>query len=256
MARTTGWNVMVDFLACRTAYFDEMVTKAAQPGVRQFVIICAGLDSRAWRLNWPDSSTVYEMDQPSVLRFKSDGLGRSEAQTLCEYLEVGIDLRMDWPNTLQATVFKAAEPTAWIAEGLMPYLPAAAQDSLFDHILQLSALGCWIGVEALPVDVPHSEHYALAAAAQQPAPQADDTADLPKVGELFYFEERTEPSDLARGEGLATQRYPRASPRPSIRSRQLAKRRGTDSAQALHDGPPSCLFTSVARLCSHVRRGP
>jgi methyltransferase (TIGR00027 family) len=168
MARTTGWNVMVDFLACRTAYFDEMVTKAAQPGVRQFVIICAGLDSRAWRLNWPDSSTVYEMDQPSVLRFKSDGLGRSEAQTLCEYLEVGIDLRMDWPNTLQATVFKAAEPTAWIAEGLMPYLPAAAQDSLFDHILQLSALGCWIGVEALPVDVPHSEHYALAAAANNP----------------------------------------------------------------------------------------
>ena len=41
-----------------------------------------------------------------------------------------------------------AQPTAWLAEGLLPYLPGDAQDRLFDLVTAHSAAGSRIAVEA------------------------------------------------------------------------------------------------------------
>ena len=141
-------QVMIDFMAVRTAFFDEYFLNAAASGVRQVVILAAGLDARAWRLPWPDGTTVYELDQAKVLEFKSTTLQARGAQPTSRLVSVAVDLRQDWPTALQEAGFDASSPTAWSAEGLLRYLPAQAQDLLFERIHALSPAGSWLATNA------------------------------------------------------------------------------------------------------------
>lgn len=135
---------MIDFMAARTAFFDEYFLATADAGVRQVVILASGLDSRAWRLPWPDGTVVYELDQPKVLEFKSATLRQHGAQPASQLVNVPIDLRQDWPKALQKAGFDPSKPCAWLAEGLVRYLPARAQDLLFERIDALSRPGSWL----------------------------------------------------------------------------------------------------------------
>jgi methyltransferase (TIGR00027 family) len=137
-------QVMVDFMATRTAFFDEFFLNAAETGVRQVVILAAGLDARTWRLPWPDGTVVYELDQPKVLDFKSATLREHGAEPTARLVNVPIDLRQDWPKALQEAGFDPSLPSAWSAEGLVRYLPAQAQDLLFERMNSLSAPGSWL----------------------------------------------------------------------------------------------------------------
>lgn len=129
------------FMVARTCYFDRYFTDAAAAGIRQFVILAAGLDARAFRLDWPAGSTVYELDQPKVLQFKADALADGGVTAAVDRREIAVDLRQDWPAALRDKGFDPAVPTAWLAEGLLRYLPADAQDRLFENIAALSAPG-------------------------------------------------------------------------------------------------------------------
>jgi methyltransferase (TIGR00027 family) len=143
---------MIDYQAVRTHFFDEYFAAAAEAGIRQHVILAAGLDSRAYRLNWPAGTVVYEIDLPAVLEYKSttlDGLGAAPATMR---REVAVDLRGDWPAALRAAGFDPAVPTAWLAEGLLPFLPGQAQEAMFNAIDGLSAAGSRIAVEVFGVD--------------------------------------------------------------------------------------------------------
>jgi len=137
-------RLMIDFMATRTAFFDEFFLGAADSGVRQVVILAAGLDARSWRLPWPDGTTVYELDQPKVLEFKTDTLRDHGARPTAQLVNVPIDLRQDWPKALREAGFDASRPAAWSAEGLVRYLPAQAQDLLFERVHSLSADGSWV----------------------------------------------------------------------------------------------------------------
>jgi len=137
----------VSFQAARTKYFDAYFTAAADAGVRQIVLLAAGLDSRAYRLPWPDGTVVYELDQPRVLAFKREALNGHGDAPRAERREVAVDLRDDWPTALKASGFDPSRPSAWIAEGLLLYLPASAQRQLFDGIDALSSPGSWVAVE-------------------------------------------------------------------------------------------------------------
>lgn len=141
----------VDFQAVRTKYFDDYFRAAATAGVRQIVLLAAGLDSRAYRLDWPDRTVVYELDQPRVLEFKRHALDGHTPRA--ERREVPVDLRNDWPRALRDNGFDPNEPSAWIAEGLLIYLPASAQRELFTGIDSLAAAGSHAAVEeAAPMD--------------------------------------------------------------------------------------------------------
>ncbi|EUA52322.1 methyltransferase, TIGR00027 family protein [Mycobacterium xenopi 4042] len=129
---------MVNYMASRTVFFDEFFVDATKAGVRQAVILAAGLDSRAWRLPWPDGTTVYELDQPKVLEFKSSTLQQRGDEPTANLVTVPVDLRHDWPAALQQAGFDASAPSVWSAEGLLPFLPAAAQDLLFERVHALS----------------------------------------------------------------------------------------------------------------------
>ncbi|EFI28840.1 conserved hypothetical protein [Mycobacterium tuberculosis 94_M4241A] len=124
----------VNFQGARTKYFDEYFRRAAAAGARQVVILAAGLDSRAYRLPWPDGTTVFELDRPQVLDFKREVLASHGAQPRALRREIAVDLRDDWPQALRDSGFDAAAPSAWIAEGLLIYLPATAQERLFTGI--------------------------------------------------------------------------------------------------------------------------
>jgi methyltransferase (TIGR00027 family) len=135
-------------MTVRTRWFDKLFTDAAAAGVRQAVILAAGLDARAYRLDWPAGTTVYELDQPEVIEFKTATL--AYAQPKADRRTIAIDLRNDWPKALLDNGFDTSIPTAWIAEGLLIYLPPEAQDLLFDRIDELSAVGSRVATEHIP----------------------------------------------------------------------------------------------------------
>lgn len=140
---------MLSYQAVRTHFFDTFFTNAVAAGIRQVVILASGLDSRAYRLSWPQGTAVYEIDQPKVLEYKSAILAEHGVEPAVDRREVAIDLRQDWPAALLQAGFDPAAPTAWLAEGLLMYLPAEAQDRLFEQIGELSAPGSRISAEAV-----------------------------------------------------------------------------------------------------------
>ncbi|MGH7867325.1 MAG: SAM-dependent methyltransferase, partial [Candidatus Dormibacteraceae bacterium] len=124
------------------------------------VLLAAGLDTRAYRLQWNAGTTVYELDAPKVLEFKDRVLADQGARPQCRRQIVGCDLREDWCSALQQMGFDSSRPTAWLAEGLLPFLSDEAQDNLFTQVHQLSVTNSQIAAECLSVN--------LAALSRQP----------------------------------------------------------------------------------------
>jgi methyltransferase (TIGR00027 family) len=188
-------QALQDFFAARTAFIDDFFAAAGEAGIRQVVILAAGLDARAWRLAWPDGTRVYELDQPKVLDFKSSTLRAHGAEATAQRIEVPVDLRQDWPTALRQAGFDPQAPTAWSVEGLLRYLPSQAQDLLFERIHEMSARGSRIVANG-PTDEARSpersareremgERLRMALGVQA-------AIHSPEVDELSYAEERTD----------------------------------------------------------------
>ncbi|BDB40610.1 MULTISPECIES: class I SAM-dependent methyltransferase [Mycobacterium] len=143
-------QAMIDGMGVRTKYFDDYFARATEAGIRQVVILASGLDARAYRLPWPDGTVVYEIDQPQVIEFKTNTLAGLGAQPTATRRTVAIDLRGDWPTALRQAGLDPTQPTAWLAEGLLIYLPPDAQDRLFDNITALSVPGSTVATEFVP----------------------------------------------------------------------------------------------------------
>ncbi|OSC39749.1 class I SAM-dependent methyltransferase [Mycobacterium decipiens] len=142
-----GLQRLADLMAARTRHFDVFLHDATAAGIRQVVILASGLDARAYRLFWPSGTTVFEIDQPQVIEFKAATLAGLDATLTAELRGVPIDLRHDWPTALRQAGFDANQPSAWLAEGLLPFLPPDAQDRLLDNITALSAPGSRLAAE-------------------------------------------------------------------------------------------------------------
>lgn len=234
-------QMLVDFMATRTAFFDEYFLRAAGSGVRQVVILAAGLDARAWRLPWPDGTVVYELDQPKVLEFKTATLDRHGATPTARLVNVPIDLRHDWPKALQEAGFDPGRPSAWSAEGLVRYLPAQAQDLLFERIDALSAPGSWLAsnvpgegfIDPNLVRRQREEMQRMRAVAAQLT-----DADMPAVEDLWYAEERTALPDWLRDRGWEAS---------AVDFPGLMDRYGRDVADGAEVAMPPTLFVSAQR---------
>ncbi|BBY43983.1 class I SAM-dependent methyltransferase [Mycolicibacterium celeriflavum] len=190
-------------MAVRTRHFDRLFTDAAAAGVRQAVILAAGLDARAYRLPWPAGSSVFELDQPDVIAFKSDTLAGLGAEATADRRAVAIDLRDDWPKALLANGFDPTQPTAWIAEGLLIYLPPEAQDLLFDRIDELSSPGSRVATEHIPDVSMFSDERS-----QEIAERLRTYGHDIEMGELIYHGERNDVIDYltAHGWDVTTQK--------------------------------------------------
>ncbi|HEX9832770.1 MAG TPA: class I SAM-dependent methyltransferase [Mycobacterium sp.] len=184
---------MTDNMAVRTKFFDEFFTDAATSGIRQAVILASGLDSRAYRLAWPAGMTVYEIDQPEVIEFKTRTLAEFGAEPTADRRTVGVDLRFDWPSALIAAGFDPGRPTAWSAEGLLGYLPPEAQDKLLDTITELSAIGSRVAVESTP-SVDPADHEKAIERMQEAAQQWRNHGFELDFADLIYLGDRNEAS--------------------------------------------------------------
>jgi methyltransferase (TIGR00027 family) len=142
-----GLQRMTDMMVARTRYFDAFFSDAAGAGIRQAVILASGLDARGYRLSWPSNMTVFEIDQPQVIEFKITTLADMGAEPAADLRAVPIDLRHDWPTALVKAGFDASLPSAWLAEGLLAFLPPEAQDRLLDNITALSTVGSRLAAE-------------------------------------------------------------------------------------------------------------
>ncbi|PXX56489.1 methyltransferase (TIGR00027 family) [Nocardia tenerifensis] len=145
-----SYGALGDLLVARTCYFDDYLDAAAAAGVRQIVIVAAGLDARAYRLDWPSGTIIFELDQPKVLQFKASALAAQDVGPAVDRRAVAVDLREDWPAALRDKGFDADVPTAWLVEGLLRYLPADAQDRLLTHIAAMSAPGSRVALNTTP----------------------------------------------------------------------------------------------------------
>ena len=192
----TELQTETDSIAVRTRFFDEFFVNAAAAGIHQAVILAAGLDSRAYRLNWPAGSVVYEVDQPQVVMFKTETMADLGAEPTAQRRTVSIDLREDWPAALRDSGFDDTKPSAWSAEGLLMYLPPEAQDRLFDHITGLSAPGSQIATEYHP--------DSGATMAERGQAMSDRWADIGcnvDLSGLFYEGERNNVADYLTNRG-------------------------------------------------------
>ncbi|MGL5444517.1 MAG: class I SAM-dependent methyltransferase [[Mycobacterium] stephanolepidis] len=176
-------------MGMRSRFFDEFFLEAAASGIRQAVILAAGLDARAHRLPWPAGVAVYELDQPEVLAFKDRVYAEQGAAPTSDRRAVAVDLRDDWPGALKEAGFDPSRPTAWSAEGLLPYLPAVAQELLFERVVELSAPGSRAAIEG-PTGVLGVSQFAKV---EQKYRSEKDTFGKIDITELFYDEEKTPP---------------------------------------------------------------
>jgi methyltransferase (TIGR00027 family) len=239
---------MVGYMAARTAFFDQFFLDATNAGIRQAVILAAGLDARSWRLPWPDEphgTTVYELDQPRVLKFKLSTLTEHGAKPACNRVAVAVDLRQDWPEALRQAGFDPEAPSAWSAEGLMPYLPAAAQELLFDRIQGLTAAGSRVAVEALGPKFfdPESRTNRRERMDRIRALMAkvDPDREIPRTDELWYFEEREDVGDWFRRHGWTVTVTP---------SDELMAGYGRKPPKEVEDQVPGNLFVAAQRTGS------
>ncbi|MDT5281014.1 MAG: hypothetical protein QOJ20_2209 [Mycobacterium sp.] len=180
---------MCEQIAVRTRFFDDFFTSAAAAGIRQAVILASGLDTRAYRLPWPPDAVVFEIDQPQVIEFKSRVLASLGAAAPADHHTVAIDLRDDWPAALRDSGFDPSVSTAWIAEGLLVYLPPDAQDRLFDNITTLSAPGSRLATEHMDIQGSPEE---LTEKLNERSRRMGSNLDL---AELFYWGERSSAGD-------------------------------------------------------------
>lgn len=125
-------------IVVRTRFWDEALLNAVPP-VKQVVILAAGLDARAYRLRWPDGTTLFELDQPAVIAAKADLLAGSEPN--CRRVAIGVDLTTDWTDPLRSNGFDPDLPTVWLMEGLLQYLDEEAVHTVFQRVDSLSAPG-------------------------------------------------------------------------------------------------------------------
>jgi methyltransferase (TIGR00027 family) len=131
----------------RTRFFDDYLIAAVAAGCRQVVLLAAGLDTRAFRLSWPQWVRVFELDLPEVLAFKDTVLAGCTAVPGSDRRALTVDLREDWPVALIRAGFDRTAPTAWLAEGLLLYLAADEADRLLTAVSKLSAPGSRLSFE-------------------------------------------------------------------------------------------------------------
>jgi methyltransferase (TIGR00027 family) len=186
-----GMRRFADAMAIRTRYFDHFFLDATRAGVRQAVILACGLDSRAHRLPWPPGTTVFEVDQPQVIDFKTTTLAALGAQPTADRRAVAIDLREDWPAALKEAGFDPAQRTAWIAEGLLGYLPAEAQDRLLDQITAQSVPGSRFATEGL-LDINELNEEKLRRRMQRQSERWNRHGFELDMAGLVYFDDRTD----------------------------------------------------------------
>ncbi|MFB7608800.1 class I SAM-dependent methyltransferase [Streptomyces gardneri] len=142
------WGRFARYFGLRTRVLDDFLLRSVGTNVRQVVLLGAGLDTRAFRLDLPSDLVVYEIDRAGVLAFKQRVLTDLSAAPKVKRVAVPVDLRADWVTALTTAGFDPDVPSVWLAEGLLFYLPSAAETYLIDTVDRLTTGDSALAFEA------------------------------------------------------------------------------------------------------------
>ena len=129
------------YIAIRIRFFDDMAQRFAVEGIRQVIVLAAGMDARAYRLSWPDGTRFYELDHPELLAIKEEILQREGLLPKCGRVTLGTDLEHNWAHLLTNVGFTPNERSAWLIEGLFYYLDESAVNHVLAEVSELAAPG-------------------------------------------------------------------------------------------------------------------
>jgi methyltransferase (TIGR00027 family) len=151
-------------IVLRIRYFDDFLQRITRENaLRQVVLMAAGLDTRAFRLVWPAGTSVFELDQPAILQEKEKILHSSDAKPGCNRVIIGADLTTSsWKEALVKASFEPGQPSVWLLEGFLFYVPNEAIIDLLDEVTSLSAIGSWLGfdiINSLTLTSPYTRQW-------------------------------------------------------------------------------------------------
>ncbi|MFN8499045.1 MAG: SAM-dependent methyltransferase [Anaerolineae bacterium] len=141
-------------IVLRTRYFDDFLERVtAEHRIRQVVIMAAGLDTRAYRLAWPEGTRFFELDQPVVLAHKEKVLTAAGAQPTCPRAAIEVNLAEPWQDALVAAGFVAGQPSVWLLEGFLFYIPTELLTRLLGDVADFAVAGSWLGCDVINSDM-------------------------------------------------------------------------------------------------------
>ena len=126
-----------EHLIARTRFIDDLIEKAASTGAQQYVILGAGYDLRAHRLDLPSSLRIFEVDQSEVQSRKlsklPENLTSSENVTY-----VAVDFtHQSLSEQLTASGFDVSKPTVFTLEGVSQYITKEAVSATIEELSTL-----------------------------------------------------------------------------------------------------------------------
>lgn len=116
------------------------------------------MDARAFRLPWPEGTTLFEVDRDEVFTHKEAVLRGLGAQPKCSRQVVPADLERAWVGPLLQAGFDAEQPAAFLAEGLLVYLETGAVTSLLQALRGIAPAGSWLGLDVAGMELLSSPH--------------------------------------------------------------------------------------------------
>jgi methyltransferase (TIGR00027 family) len=144
-------------LAFRTRFFDDTLQHVAQEGCLQIVLLAAGMDTRAFRLDWPEGTSIFEVERPDILEYKKTVLNGLNPTPRAKRVVVEMDLRDDFMGALRSSGLSNSAATVFTIEGLLPYLPdQASVKRLFSLIADGAAPGSQLGFDTVSETFLHS----------------------------------------------------------------------------------------------------
>jgi methyltransferase (TIGR00027 family) len=127
-----------EHLISRTRFIDDLIKKSAASGVEQYVILGAGYDSRAHRLELPSSLRIFEVDQPEVQARKRSKLPK-ELPNLESITYVAVDFsHQSLTEQLMDAGFDQSKSTVFTLEGVSQYITKEAFDSMIKEMAALT----------------------------------------------------------------------------------------------------------------------
>jgi methyltransferase (TIGR00027 family) len=135
------------FSSVRTRFFDDFLINYSQ-NIQQVVLLGAGMDTRALRMNWQSETHIYEIDKSDVLNYKESALAGIYPN--CNRHSICADLRESfWSELLLEKGYRPSDPSIWLLEGFLYYLNEAEVHNLLTTIENMSAIGSWLGADVI-----------------------------------------------------------------------------------------------------------
>ena len=138
----------------RTRYFDDVVKMSVSDGLEQLVILGAGYDTRAYRIDGLSKLRVFEVDHPATQNIKVEKIKEIFGSLPDHVTYIPLDLEVQsLGQRLPGSGYDRSRKTLFILEGLLMYLPPGKVDELLSFILHNSGPGSALVFDYIPRSV-------------------------------------------------------------------------------------------------------